>query len=211
MNFINEQNAVNGLADTVVKGGVSLYNAVRYFYSIAEEDFYRVNIKDAFKVVLNNVTDCDALKMLGLRAENGCAEMLCEEYSKVLPMIMYSLAIRLPALRNVRAGDDRMGDDQILKVYNKVVSKGAENVNNIIVENYDEFKYLVHKNKPLPPYNAEWFKTYIYTSVPSLAEITNKNIFLLGFCDVLFAMFYSCLEEELSGKVIEFSATEFDI
>ena len=69
MEFINEDNAINGIADSIIKGGVCLYNAVKYIYSLAEEDFYRVNIKDAFKVVLNNITDTDCLQALGLRRD----------------------------------------------------------------------------------------------------------------------------------------------
>ncbi|MGN1416124.1 MAG: hypothetical protein ACI4XF_04735 [Oscillospiraceae bacterium] len=212
MDFINEEQAVIGLADTVIKGGISLYNAVKYIYSITENDFYKINIKDAFKVVLNNVTDGESLKNFGLRIDNGsCREMQNTEYDKVLPMIIYSFAVRLPTLRNVRNGDDRMTDDQIQKVYNMVMSRGAENTDGLIREEYAEFRYLVHKGKPLPPYTAEWFKTYIYTHVPQLSDITNKNMFLLGFVDVLFAMFYACLEEELSGKVLEYSARAYSI
>lgn len=212
MDFINEENALNGLADTVIKGGVCLYNAIKYIYAIAEDDFYRINIKDAFKIVLNNITDSDSLKALGLHIDNeSCAEMQNPEYNRVLPLILYSIAVRLPSLRNVRNGDDRMSDDQIQKVYDIVTAKGAENYDELIGESFAEFKYLVHKNKPLPPYTAEWFKNYLYTGVPTLAEVTNKNMFLLGFCDVLFAMFYTCLEEELSGKVLEYSAKAYSI
>ncbi|MCI5752999.1 MAG: hypothetical protein SOU50_05395 [Oscillospiraceae bacterium] len=212
MDFINEEQAISGLADTVIKGGISLYNAVKYIYSIGENDFYKINIKDAFKVVLNNITDGDSLRSFGLRIDNGsCSEMQNTEYDKVLPMIIYSFAVRLPTLRNVRNGDDRMTDDQIQKVYSIVMARGAENPDGLIREEYAEFKYLVHKGRPLPPYTAEWFKTYIYTHVPSLADITNKNMFLLGFADVLFAMFYACLEEELSGKVLEYSARAYSI
>lgn len=76
MDFINEDNAVNGLADAVIKGGVCLFNAIKYIYSIAEEDFYRVSIKDALKIVLNNVNESDRLRALGLRIdENTCGEM----------------------------------------------------------------------------------------------------------------------------------------
>ena len=31
-------------------------------------------------------------------------------------------------------------------------------------------------------------------------------MFLLGFADVLFAMFYSCLEEEIRNKMTEYTA-----
>ncbi|MBQ4311931.1 MAG: hypothetical protein II773_10090 [Oscillospiraceae bacterium] len=210
MDFINENDAVNGLSDTVVKGGVCLYNTIKYIYSLAENDFYNVNIKDAFKVAFNNIYNADSLKVLGLRIDNNtCAEMSGKSYNAVLPLIIYSIAVRLPTLRNVRNGDDRMTDDQILKVYNAVISKGGANYNDTIKESFQEFRYLVRKGKPLPPYTAEWYKTYIYTNVPPLAEMTNKNMFLLGFADVLFAMFYACLEEELRGKIMEFSARAY--
>ena len=207
MVFINESAALNGLADTIIKGGVSLYNAVKYIYSIPEKDFYNVNIKDAFKVVLNNITDTDSLQALGLRIDDAtCREMQNDDYNRVLPMIVYSLAVRIPTLKSVRNGDDTMSDEQLYRLYTIVMDKGAENYRDMISETFLETKYLVRKGKRLPPFTAEWFKTYIYTNVPSLAEITNKNMFLLGFSDVLFAMFYSCLEEELKNKILEYTA-----
>lgn len=210
MDFINEQNAINGLADAIVKGGVCLFNAVKYIYSIAEESFYTVDIKDAFKIVLNNIYDTDSLTALGLRLDNdSCREMVNDEYNKVLPLIVYSLAVRIPVLKNLRGPSGPMTDDQLYKVYNAVIAKGAENYENAVAESFMEIKYLVRKGKKLPPYNADWFKTYIYTNIDSLAEITNKNMFLLGFADVLFAMFYSCLEEALFEKIKEYSADDF--
>ena len=85
-----------------------------------------------------------------------------------------------------------------------VLSKGAENYNEIIKESYLETKYLVKKGKPIPPYSAEWYKTYIYRNVPELSAITNKNMFLIGFVDVLFTMFYSCMEEELKNVILSY-------
>lgn len=211
MDFINEQNAVNGLADAIVKGGVCLFNAIKYIYSIAEESFYTVDIKDAFKIVLNNIYDTDSLTALGLRLDNdSCKEMMSEEYNKVLPLIVYSLAVRIPVLKNLRGASGPMTDDQLYKVYLAVMSRGAENCENAVAESFMEIKYLVRKGKKLPPYNADWFKTYIYTNVGKLSEITNKNMFLLGFADVLFAMFYSCLEEALFEKIKEYSTDSFD-
>ena len=210
MDFINEQAAVSGLADEIVKGGVCLFNAVKYIYSIAEDSFYTVDIKDAFKIVLNNINDTDSLMALGLRLDNDtCREMMSEEYNKVLPLIVYSLAVRIPVLKNLRGASGAMTDDQLYRVYNAVLAKGAENCMEAVQESFMEIKYLVRKGKKLPPYNADWFKTYIYTNVPALAEITNKNMFLLGFADVLFAMFYSCLEESLFEKIKEYSNDDF--
>ena len=207
MVFINEAAAINGLADTIIKGGVSLYNAIKYIYALSERDFYNVNIKDAFKVVLNNVTDTDCLQALGLRiSESTCGEMLSDEYNRVLPLMVYSLAVRIPTLKSVKNGSDCMSDDQLYRLYTTVMNKGAENYKDMISETFLETKYLVRKGKKLPPFTADWFKTYIYTHVPALSEITNKNMFLLGFSDVLFAMFYSCLEEELKSKILEYTA-----
>ena len=56
----------------------------------------------------------------------------------------------------------------------------------------------------MPPYSAEWYKSYVMTNVPALAEINNRNMFILGAVDMLFAMFYSCMEEELKNKLSEY-------
>ena len=57
MEFVSERTVITKLSDIVVESATALYNAVKYIYSIAEDDFYNVGIKDALKVVLNNVTD----------------------------------------------------------------------------------------------------------------------------------------------------------
>lgn len=210
MDFINEANAINGLADSVVKAGIALFNGIKYIYSIGQESFYSVDIKDAFKIVLNNIYDTDSLTALGLRLDNDtCPEMMSDEYNKVLPLIVYSLAVRVPVLKNLKGGSGPMTDDQLYKVYAEILSRGAENCGDAVAETFMEIKYLVRKGRKLPPYNADWFKTYIYTNVPALSEITNRNMFLLGFADVLFAMFYSCLEEALFEKIKEYSSDDF--
>lgn len=209
MNFINETAAVNGLADYIIKCGVCLYNSVKYIYSLAENDFYNVNIKDVLKIMLNNMPETDPIKTLGLRIDDyTCREMQSEEYNKVLPLMVFSLAVRIPVLKNVKNGEDFMTDDQLYRVYTAVIDKGAENYRDIITESFLETKYLVRKGKKLPPFTADWYKSYIYSNVPALSEITNKNMFLLGFADVLFAMFYSCVEDGLSRKVLEYAAGE---
>lgn len=205
MDFKSERAALTGISETIVKCGVSLYNAVKYIYSLAAEDFYNCSIKDALKVVLNNITDCDSLQALGLRINNNkCGEMNSEEYNQILSLIVFSFAVRIPALKLVKNGDDTLTEDQIHTIYEMVLSKGAENYNEIIKESYLETKYLVKKGKPIPPYSAEWYKTYIYRNIPELSAITNKNMFLIGFVDVLFTMFYSCMEEELKNVILSY-------
>ncbi len=205
MRFINEKTAINGLADTIIKSGVSLYNAVKYIYSLTEEDFYNISIKDCLKVVLNNITDGDSLQSLGLRInDRTCAAMSGPEYNRILSLMVFSFAVRVPMLKIVKINGDSMTDDQIYQLYSAIIAKGAANYNDFIKETFLETKYLVKKGKPVPPYSAEWYKSYVLTNVPALAEINNRNMFILGAVDMLFAMFYSCMEEELKNKLSEY-------
>lgn len=209
MEFKSERAAITAISETIVKCGVSLYNAVKYIYSLSAEDFYNCNIKDALKIVLNNLTDADSLQALGLRINSDrCQEMNSPEYNRVLSLIVFSFAVRVPALKLVKNGTDTLTEEQLHSIYQQVIAKGAENYNDIISESYLETRFRVKKNKPLPDYNAEWYKTYIYRNVPALSAITNKNIFLLGFVDVLFTMFYACMEEELKNRILSLCADE---
>lgn len=204
MDFISERTALNILSETIVKCGVSLFNAIKYIYSLAAEDFYHISIKDCLKVVLNNVADTDCLQALSLRITGDrCGEMNNEAYNRVLHMMVYSFAVRIPTLRQVKNGNDEMSEDQMHALYDMVISKGAANYEDTIRETYLEMRYLVKKNKPIPPYTADWYKNYVRGEVPELAAITNKNMFLFGFVDILFAMFYSCMEEELHNIILE--------
>lgn len=206
MNFLNENTAINGLADYMAKCAACLFNSVKYIYSLGEEDFYNVNIKDALKIVLNNIPNADGLKSLGLKIDNySCAEMSGQEYGNILGIMLFSFAVRIPVLKNISHGNSSMTDDQLYRLYNAVIEKGAANVGETVAETYLEMKYLVRKGKKLPPFTADWFKSYIYTNVPALTEITNKNMFLLGFVDILFAMFYSCMEDALREKIISYA------
>jgi hypothetical protein len=207
LEFYDEKTAIDGMADFILRGGVSMYNTMKYIYSLAEKDFYNVNIKDVIKLVINNVTGVDALSVLGLRAEGEkVAQMETESYRRLLPAMVYSLAVRVPALKPVLVGEKPLTDDQIYKIYNAVMQKGGANTDDIIPETFLEIKYLVKKQKPLPPFTADWYKNYIFAKVPELAAITNKNIFLLGASDIFFGMFYACFFEALSAQLEEYTA-----
>ncbi|MDR0903836.1 MAG: hypothetical protein LBM59_04320 [Ruminococcus sp.] len=207
MDFYDEKKAIDGMADFILRGGVSMYNTMKYIYSLAEKDFYNVNIKDVIKLVINNVTDVDALSVLGLRAEGvKVSEMETEEYRRLLPAMVYSLAVRTPALKPVVIGEKPLSDDQIYKIYQAVLNKGGGNTDDVVPEAFLEIKYLVKKGKPLPPFTADWYKNYIFAKVPELAAITNKNIFLLGASDIFFSMFYACFFEALSAHLEEYTA-----
>ena len=45
MEFISERTAYTMISDTVVKAGVSLFNAVKYIYMIGDKDFYNINVR----------------------------------------------------------------------------------------------------------------------------------------------------------------------
>lgn len=202
MEFQSERAAVSIISDVIVKSGVSLYNSIKYIYSLAEDDFYNCNIKDVLKIILNNLTNIDFLQELGLRINaDKCSEMSSPEYNNVLSLIVYSFAIRIPVLKNLSINNQTLSDDQLKAIYDNVISKGARNYLETIPESYDEIKKLVKSKKAVPPYNADWYKTFIFTHIPELSEIKNKNMFLLGAVDILFTMFYSCLEEELENTI----------
>ena len=198
MEFISERTAFTMMSEAVVKAGVSLFNAMKYIYMIADKDLYNINIKDIFRISLNNITDTTCLYNTGIRLDKErCAEMNTPEYERVLSLMVYSFAVRLPTLKNVKTAGGFLTDKQIKTIYDMVISKGAGNYDNVIPDDFEEIRRLVKAGKPVPSYDAEWYKGYIYTYVPTLAAITNRNVFLLGSADILFTLFYSSLEEEL--------------
>ena len=198
MEFVSERTAFTMLSETVVKAGVSLFNAVKYIYMIADKDFYNISVKDIFKISLKNITDTTCLYNTGINLDKErCKEMTSPEYERVLSLMVYSFAVRLPELKNVKINNQSLNDKQIKSIFDMVVAKGAGNYDNVIVDDFEEIRRMVRTGRPVPAYDAEWFKSYIYSYVPALTEITNKNMFLLGSCDILFTLFYSGLEEEL--------------
>ena len=207
MEFISERTAFTMISDTIVKAGVSLFNAVKYIFMIADKDFYNINIKDIFKISLKNITDTTSLFNTGIKLDKErCKEMNSPEYERVLSLMVYSFAVRLPELRSVKTRGGTLNDKQIKAIYDMVISKGAGNYENIIADDFEEVRRMVKQGRPVPTYDAEWFKGYIYTYVPELAAINNKNLFLLGSCDILFTLFYSSLEEELERLLESLSA-----
>ena len=207
MEFVSERTAFTMISETVVKAGVSLFNAVKYIYMIADKDFYNINVKDIFKISLRNITDTTCLYNTGIKLDKErCREMNSPEYERVLSLMVYSFAVRLPELKNVKINNQSLNDKQIKTIFDMVVAKGAGNYDNVIVDDFEEIRRMVKTGRPVPAYDAEWFKSYIYSYVPALTAITNKNMFLLGSCDILFTLFYSGLEEELK-RLLESLAT----
>jgi hypothetical protein len=207
MLFYDENAAVEGLADFTVKGGITMFNALKYIYSLTERDFYNINVKDVFRVILNNIESADSLRSLGLKMTPESTEaMKSDAYNAVLPIMVYALAVRLPTLKNAAPEKDAPTDDQIYRIYQAVIKKGGENTGNIVTETFLESKYLIRKGKKLPAFTADWYKSYIFRQVPALSDINNRNIFLWGIADIFFSMFYACFEEALFDKLNDYIA-----
>ncbi|MCH5196378.1 MAG: hypothetical protein J1F28_06675 [Oscillospiraceae bacterium] len=202
MEFVSERTAYTMISETVVKAGVSLFNAVKYIYLISDRDFYNISVKDIFKIALKNITDTTALSNTGIKLDKErCKEMNSPEYERVLSLMVYSFAVRLPELKNIKTSGGSLNDKQIKTIFDTVCEKGAANFENIIVDDFEEIQRLVKSKKPVPAYDAEWFKSYVYGYVPALSAITNRNLFLFGSCDILFTLFYSGLHDELERVV----------
>ena len=207
MEFISERTAYTMISDTVVKAGVSLFNAVKYIYMIGDKDFYNVNVKDIFKIALKNITDTAALYNTGIKLDKErCREMNSPEYERVLSLMVYSFAVRLPELKDVKTPSGSLNDKQIKTVYDMVIAKGAGNYENIISDDFEEIRRMVKLGKAVPAYDAEWYKSYIYSYVPALASVSKRNMFLLGSCDIMFTLVYSALEEELERLLNKLSS-----
>lgn len=207
MEFISERTAYTMLSETIIKAGVSLFNAVKYIYMISDKDFYNINVKDIFKIALKNITDTTCLYNTGLKLDRErCKEMNSPEYERVLSLMVYSFAVRLPELRSIKTKGGQLNDKQIKAIFDMVVEKGAANFENVISLDFEDVRRMVKSGKPIPAYDAEWFKGYIFAYVPALAAINNKNLFLIGSCDILFTLFYSGLEEELENLLNRLSA-----
>lgn len=207
MEFVSERTAYTLISDTIVKAGVSLFNAVKYIYMVADKDFYNINVKDIFKITLKNITDTTALYNTGIKLDKErCKEMNSPEYERVLSLIVYSFAVRLPELKDVKTPAGPLNDKQIKSIYDTVISKGAGNFENIIADDFEDIRRMVKLGKPVPAYDAEWYKSYIYGYVPLLAAVNNRNMFLLGSCDILFTLFYGALEEELERLLNKLAA-----
>lgn len=207
MDFISERTAFTQLSELVVKSGVSLFNAVKYIYMIADRDFYNINIKDIVKIALNNISDTAALFNTGIKLDKErCAEMNTPEYERVLSLMVYSFAVRLPELKSIKTKGGYLSDRQIKTIYDMIIAKGAGNYENVITADFEDVRRLVKAGKSLPAYDAEWYKGYLYSYCPALSAISNKNLLLMGSADVLFTLFHTCMQEELVRLLNSLSA-----
>lgn len=209
MTFKNESDALLQLTDMILKAGANLFKATKYLYALTAENYYNCNIKDFFKVILNNIFNADVMSAFHITIDNQtCGALNTREYFEIFRLIIYSFAVRLPALCHTEAKGESMNLKQISAVYDAVMEKGVVNHGDAISESFQKIAQDVKKGKTIAAYNSEWFRTYIFTTIPELAEINNHNLFFLGAADMLFSLYYLCLEKEFEKRLNELSLQE---
>jgi len=198
---LNDEDIVQRLVDIIDGASESLFLALKYCYLVADEDFYNINIKDVFRIGLNDITDTECFRNLGLSLERGnIGEMAGDGFADVLEIIRYSFAVRLPFARR-DADESTVKDNQIKLVYELLGEYGFSNPENIVSLSFKSSAWLAKTKKPEPQYDTEWFRSWVYTYGHELAAINNRNMFLLGCADALFPLYYSSLKERLVNEL----------
>ena len=202
MVFQDEKKAVEQLSALLIDASKCLFMTTKYVYALSCKSFYCCDVKDIFKVVLNNICNADCLSAFHLDLDDpSCARLNSPEYKRVLRLIVYSFAIRLPALCQVSVGNDRMNERQISDIYDLIFKEGISNFDSILSEKFSDIRTSVRKGRAVAPYNAEWFRSYLYGCMPEFADINNRNLFFFGVVEVLFGLFYLCLEKEVASCI----------
>lgn len=195
MTALANEEVLKKIASQIDSASRSLFNAIRCCYQIADEDFYNINVKDVFKIGLNNITDPDSFRNLGIIPDSRkLREMDTEQFDEVLSIIRYSFAIRLPFIRRY-AEESSMRDGQLRQIYDMLEEFGFANPDGILEGSFKSMAWLVRTKKPEPPFETEWFRRWIYTYGHDLAAINNRNMLLLGCVEALFPLYYASLQE----------------
>jgi hypothetical protein len=211
MVFRDEKRAVATLSELIFEAGESLFSATKYLYALSGESYYSCDVKDVFKVILNNVRSADSLSAFPIHVDDSsCTVLNTAEYKLAFRLMVFSFAVRLPAFCNVKVEGERMSDAQISAVYNSILKQGISDPSHIITEKFQDIRTAVRKGSAIPPYNAEWFRAYLYGAIPEFAQISNRNFFFFGAVDVLFYLFSLCLEKEVEGCLHSLCSPESD-
>lgn len=189
--------SIRRLADKIDLAANSLFNAIKYCYLIAENDFYSINVKDIFKVGLNSITNPDCFSNLGLSLnDESIGEMSTLHFREILEVIRFSFAIRLPFIRRY-AESTTLKDNQVKQIYDRLEQLGFSNPDGIVEDSFKSMAWLVKTKKPEPAFETEWFRRWIYTYGHELAAINNRNMFMLGCVEALFPLYYASLQDYL--------------
>ncbi len=176
----------------------SMTTVMKYIYTVSYDDFYNINIKDIFRVALLDVTKSSSLENLGIAVTSESSDGIFEspEFQRLPHMIAYSFAARLPFFKR-QIEDFPLTDKQLKTVYDIMINNGADNFGGMIYETYEENMKLQKQKQLLPSFNSEWVRRYIYTYMPRLGEINNRNLYFMGCIEAMFPLYYSSVVAQL--------------
>lgn len=194
------------MASVVNAASESIYEAMKYIYSIAYEDFYDINVKDIFKISLSNITDPGVLNNLGYKIyPERIGDLRNSEFAVVKKIIAYSFAVRLPFLkRYLPAKSLIFSDNEIRDLFQAICDSGAQNVDGIVPMDFRaNMRTAKLRDIEEPVFDTEWFKTWVYTYGKEFSVINNKNMFFLGCADALFPLYWSAVTDRLLAMIKE--------
>ena len=196
MSFSNESLPI--IAGIVTNTARSMTVVMKYIYTVSDEDFYNINIKDVFRIALMDVTDTSKLENLGINTATPDNSALFDtaEFGRVERLIMYSLAVRLPYIAK-QIENCPLTNKQLKLTFEQLKNSGADNFGDIIYESFKDNMKRSKSKAPVPAYSSDWFRRYVYTYMPKFGEINNRNLYFLGCVEAMFPLYYSALVAQL--------------
>lgn len=192
------------MASVVNAASESIYEALKYIYSVAYEDFYDINVKDIFKISLNNITDPGVLNNLGYKIyPERIGDLRNSEFAVVKKIIAYAFAVRLPFIKRYLPPKNTVFTDNDIKdLFQAVCDAGAQNVDGIVPMDFrSNMRTAKLKDAEEPVFDTEWFKTWVYTYGKEFSVINNRNMFFLGCADALFPLYWSAVTDRLLAMI----------
>ena len=192
------------MASVVNAASESIYEALKYIYSVAYEDFYDINVKDIFKISLNNITDPGVLNNLGYKIyPERIGDLRNSEFAVVKKIIAYAFAVRLPFIKRYLPPKTTVfSDGDIKDLFQAVCDAGAQNVDGIVPMDFrTNMRVAKMKDAEEPVFDTEWFKTWVYTYGKEFSVINNRNMFFLGCADALFPLYWSSVTDRLLSMI----------
>ena len=191
----------------------NLHHSMGYFYRVSERDFYNIDVRDLFKVCLADIFNPDMLSYLGfaplqINGSNFAAvgEIAFREFAVRFPYLRRNEAV-IAALRERKGGGKGFGslgvvDKFFHELYNACITPSFVSIEGEFREAFKSAFRNAKNDLSEPPFTAEWFRKWVYTSNTELAVVNNRNMFFLGCMDALFPLFYEKLTAELINTIV---------
>jgi len=190
------------VCDSIKFSAASLFKALKYIYALTDENFYNINVKDIFKIALNDINNVDILDNMGITlSDEILGELSNPRFDVVEGLIHYAFLIRLPFLRVNTPELSKVKEKHMKEVYSQGLKNGAENFEGNIEHDFNSVSKIAKSRQPEPPFDGEWFRRWVYTFADELSAITNRNMFLLGSIDALFPLYYAALPNKISQNL----------